>query len=128
MSDVLLPSAEMAYSTPDAQGFYGPYGGTFVPETVVPALTELAEAYRAAVADPAFVGELVYLLRDYVGRPSPLYRADRLAGAVAKVAGLCEPQVEWPRKPRSGGTAIRRQAEGESAGEISAYTGGETMT
>ena len=82
MSDVLLPSAEMAYSTPDAQGFYGPYGGTFVPETVVPALTELAEAYRAAIADAAFVDELVYLLRDYVGRPSPLYRADRLAEAV----------------------------------------------
>ncbi len=82
MSDVLLPSAEMAYSTPDAQGFYGPYGGTFVPETVIPALTELAAAYEAALADPAFLEELVYLLRDYVGRPSPLYRADRLAAAV----------------------------------------------
>ncbi len=82
MTDVLLPSAESAYSTPDAQGFYGPYGGTFVPETVVPALTELAEAYSTALDDPAFVEELVYLLRDYVGRPSPLYRADRLAEAV----------------------------------------------
>ncbi|MDO8847604.1 MAG: tryptophan synthase subunit beta [Coriobacteriia bacterium] len=82
MSDVLLPSAEMAYSTPDAQGFYGPYGGTFVPETVIPALNELAAAYEAALADPAFLEELVYLLRDYVGRPSPLYRADRLAAAV----------------------------------------------
>lgn len=82
MSEVLLPSAEMAYSTPDAQGFYGPYGGTFVPETVVPALTELAAAYKAALADPAFLEELVYLLRDYVGRPTPLYRADRLAAAV----------------------------------------------
>jgi len=81
MSEVLLPSADMAYSTPDAQGFFGPYGGTFVPETVVPALTELAAAYEAALDDPSFIEELAYLLRDYVGRPSPLYRADRLARA-----------------------------------------------
>ena len=82
MSDVLLPSAELAYSTPDAQGFYGPYGGTYVPETVVPALAELTGAYAAALADPSFADELAYLLKDYVGRPSPLYRADRLAEAV----------------------------------------------
>ncbi len=82
MSDVLLPSAEMAYSTPDAQGFYGPYGGTFVPETVIPALQELATSYSEAVEDIAFLEEFVSLLRDYVGRPSPLYRADRLAQAV----------------------------------------------
>ena len=82
MSDVLLPSAESAYATPDAQGFYGPYGGTFVPETVVPALHELATAYRQACADPAFDRELLGMLRDYVGRPTPLYRADRLAAAV----------------------------------------------
>ncbi|MGB4441892.1 MAG: tryptophan synthase subunit beta [Coriobacteriia bacterium] len=82
MSDVLLPSAESAYSTPDAQGFYGPYGGTFVPETVMPALGELSAAYAEAMADSAFTDELAYLLRDYVGRPSPLYRADRLAEAV----------------------------------------------
>lgn len=82
MSDVLLPSADMAYSTPDAQGFYGPYGGTFVPETVIPALQELAASYQAAIEDRAFLEEFISLLRDYVGRPSPLYRADRLAGAV----------------------------------------------
>ncbi len=82
MSDVLLPSAEMAYASPDASGFFGPYGGTFVPETVMPALAELSAAYDEASADPAFREELAYLLGDYVGRPSPLYRADRLAGAV----------------------------------------------
>ncbi|MHB1136152.1 MAG: tryptophan synthase subunit beta [Coriobacteriia bacterium] len=82
MSDVLLPSADMAYSTPDAQGFYGPYGGTFVPETVVPALQELAASYEEAIEDVAFLEEFISLLRDYVGRPSPLYRADRLAEAV----------------------------------------------
>src|SRR5512139_1383301 len=82
MSDVLLPSAAMAYAAPDARGFYGPYGGTFVPETVMPALAELAEAYEAALEDPSFAEEYHSLLRDYVGRPSPLYRADRLASAV----------------------------------------------
>jgi tryptophan synthase beta chain len=82
MSDVLLPSAELAYSAPDAAGFYGPYGGTFVPETVIPALAELAAAYVEATADPAFTAEYEYLLADYVGRPTPLYRADRLAAAV----------------------------------------------
>lgn len=82
MSDVLLPSADMAYSTPDAQGFYGPYGGTFVPETVIPALQELATSYQEAIEDIAFLEEFISLLRDYVGRPSPLYRADRLAEAV----------------------------------------------
>lgn len=82
MTETLLPSAASAYSTPDAQGFYGPYGGTFVPETVMSALQELTSAYRAASEDPAFVDELRTLLRDYVGRPSPLYRADRLAKAL----------------------------------------------
>lgn len=82
MSDVLLPSADMAYSTPDAQGFYGPYGGTFVPETVIPALQELGVGYQDAIEDRAFLEEFISLLRDYVGRPSPLYRADRLAEAV----------------------------------------------
>ncbi|MBE0416915.1 MAG: tryptophan synthase subunit beta [Coriobacteriia bacterium] len=72
----------MAYSSPDAQGFFGPYGGTFVPETVVPALTELDEAFREALNDPAFTGEFGELLQDYVGRPTPLYRAERLADAV----------------------------------------------
>lgn len=82
MRDVYLPSAEMAYSSPDAQGFFGPYGGTFVPETVVPALSELAEGFRSALDDPSFAAEFGTLLQDYVGRPSPLYRADRLAATV----------------------------------------------
>jgi tryptophan synthase beta chain len=81
MSD-LLPRAETVYAGPDASGFFGPYGGAFVPETVVPALQELAAAYEAAKADPAFADELGALLGDYVGRPTPLYRADRLAAAV----------------------------------------------
>ncbi len=70
----------------DALGFFGPYGGAYVPETVVPALTELDAAFARAKADPAFAAELATLLRDYVGRPTPLYRADRLAAAVGLAA------------------------------------------
>jgi len=66
----------------DPLGFFGPYGGAYVPETVVPALAELESAFATAKADPAFAEELATLLRDYVGRPTPLYRADRFAAAV----------------------------------------------
>jgi len=81
MSD-LLPSAETVYAGPDSAGFFGPYGGAFVPETVIPALQELTAAYAEATADPEFRDALDLLLADYVGRPTPLYRANRLAAAV----------------------------------------------
>jgi tryptophan synthase beta chain len=58
---------------------FGPYGGQFVPETLVPALTELEAAWIAAREDPEFRRELDSLLSDYVGRPSPLYLAGRLS-------------------------------------------------
>jgi tryptophan synthase beta chain len=58
---------------------FGPYGGQYVPETLMPALTELEAAWVAARADPAYNDELSALLRDYVGRPSPLYKAPRLS-------------------------------------------------
>ncbi|NLT06500.1 MAG: tryptophan synthase subunit beta [Solirubrobacterales bacterium] len=58
---------------------FGPYGGRFVPETLIPALEELERAWIEAAADEAFTAELGELLRDYVGRPSPLYRARRLS-------------------------------------------------
>jgi tryptophan synthase beta chain len=58
---------------------FGPYGGQYVPETLMPALTELELAWVAARDDPRFVAELAGLLRDYVGRPSPLYLARRLS-------------------------------------------------
>ncbi len=60
---------------------FGPYGGQYVPETLMPALAELESAWVAARTDPAFGEELGALLRDYVGRPSPLYRARRLTEA-----------------------------------------------
>jgi tryptophan synthase beta chain len=66
---------------PDAAGRFGPYGGQYVPETLMPALAQLAEAYDAARTDPEFQQELDFLLRQYVGRPSPLYFARRLSDA-----------------------------------------------
>lgn len=58
---------------------FGPYGGQYVPETLMPALAELEAAWLAARDDPAFHARLDGLLRDYVGRPSPLYKAERLS-------------------------------------------------
>ncbi len=67
------------YQFPDDQGHFGVFGGRYVAETLMPALFELEKAYRAAQADPAFQQELDYYLKDYVGRPSPLYLARRLS-------------------------------------------------
>ncbi|HRZ86458.1 MAG TPA: tryptophan synthase subunit beta [bacterium] len=64
---------------PDSHGHFGKYGGMFVPETIMPALEELIRVYRGARADAAFRKELAYYLREYVGRPTPLYHAERLS-------------------------------------------------
>ncbi|MFQ5435582.1 MAG: tryptophan synthase subunit beta [Anaerolineae bacterium] len=64
---------------PDQHGKFGPYGGQFVPETLMPALEELIRAYDDARNDPAFMREFKYLLKTYVGRPSPLTHAKRLS-------------------------------------------------
>ena len=61
---------------------FGPYGGQYVPETLVPALAELEQAWIEARDDPAFKAEYAALLKDYVGRPSPLYHARRLSERV----------------------------------------------
>ncbi len=61
---------------------FGPYGGQYVPETVMPALIELEAAWREAREDPAYRERLAGLLRDYVGRPSPLFYAERLSAEV----------------------------------------------
>jgi tryptophan synthase beta chain len=65
-------------SQPDAKGHFGPYGGVFVPETLMTALEELTQAYEAARKDPEFRRELNQLLAEFVGRPTPLYLAERL--------------------------------------------------
>ncbi|WP_126444699.1 tryptophan synthase subunit beta [Sulfuricystis multivorans] len=70
------------YSLPDERGHFGRYGGIFVAETLIPALTELAAAYEDARNDPAFRAEFEQELTHYVGRPSPIYYARRWSQAL----------------------------------------------
>ena len=72
----------MTATTAQHMDRFGAFGGRYVPETLIPALDELEAAYAEAMADPAFVAELDDLLRNYVGRPSPLSTAPRLAERV----------------------------------------------
>lgn len=65
-------------AVPDAGGHFGPYGGRYVPETLMHPLMELEREYARAQADPAFQRELEYYLRQFCGRPTPLYFAERL--------------------------------------------------
>ncbi len=67
---------------PDAHGRFGDYGGRYVAETLMPLVLELDRAYEAAKADPAFHGELNGFLKHYVGRPNPLYFAERLTAHI----------------------------------------------
>jgi tryptophan synthase beta chain len=69
---------ETTLKEPDARGHWGPYGGRFVPETLMAPLEELTDAYQAARADACFQAEFDSLLRDYSGRPTPLFEAARL--------------------------------------------------
>jgi tryptophan synthase beta chain len=62
-----------AQRDPDARGYYGAYGGRFVPETLVAPVAELEAAYMEARRDPAFIERLQGLLGEYVGRPTPVY-------------------------------------------------------
>src|SRR4030042_6433149 len=71
-------STTMSTSLPDARGPFGPFGGQFVPETLMTALAELEEAYRQAQEDDLFQRRLSALLRDYAGRPTPLHCAENL--------------------------------------------------
>ena len=71
-------SASAKPAVPDAQGHFGPYGGRFVPETLVYPLQQLEDEYARAQKDPEFQRELEYYLREFCGRPTPLYFAERL--------------------------------------------------
>jgi tryptophan synthase beta chain len=71
-----------SYQQPDASGHFGPYGGSFVSETLVHALDELKAAYAHYRGDAAFMAEFHHELKHFVGRPSPIYHADRLSREV----------------------------------------------
>jgi tryptophan synthase beta chain len=74
-TDILPPTADV----PDERGYFGEFGGRFVPETLIPALDELTAAYHQARADPAFQKRLAYLQATYTGRPTPISYAERLS-------------------------------------------------
>lgn len=70
-----MPSS---YNAPDTNGLFGSFGGRYVAETLMPLVLDLDKAYMAAKNDPEFLKKLAYFQRDYIGRPSPLYFAERL--------------------------------------------------
>ncbi|MCW2955807.1 MAG: tryptophan synthase, beta subunit [Thermoleophilia bacterium] len=82
LSDFRLDAAPM----PDAAGRFGDYGGSWIPELLVPAVTRIADAWSAARVDPAFGAEYAHLCRSFIGRPTPLQDAPRLA---AHAGGAC---------------------------------------
>ena len=71
--------AQTSYSAPDPTGHFGSFGGKFIPETLIKNAADLESEYRKAKSDPTFKSTLDQLLRDYVGRPTPLYHAERLS-------------------------------------------------
>jgi tryptophan synthase beta chain len=100
---------------PDSRGYYGEYGGRFVPETLVAPIEELTAGYMAARADAAFRAELDALLKDYVGRPTPLYETRRFGGSAPRNP----PHVRRPGSTEAEGpadTAERRPGSAEAGG------------
>lgn len=86
-----------SHQRPDPLGRFGQFGGKYVPETLMPALSELEQAYQQYRHDESFQQELQSLLKDYVGRPSPLYFAERLTAHYAKPDGT-GPQIYLKRE------------------------------
>lgn len=90
-------SVQSTAQLPDALGRFGQFGGKYVPETLMPALAELEKAFYQYRQDPAFQLELTQLLKDYVGRPSPLYFAERLTAHYGRSDGS-GPQIYLKRE------------------------------
>ena len=67
------------YQVPDSHGYYGDFGGAYIPEMLQQNVAELKEQYLKIMAEPTFIQEFDLLLKDYVGRPTPLFKADRLS-------------------------------------------------
>ncbi|MBU7586509.1 MAG: tryptophan synthase subunit beta [Nostoc sp. TH1S01] len=93
----LSPNSSTTAQVPDTQGRFGRFGGKYVPETLMPALAELETAYQQYRHDPEFQAELQQLLRDYVGRATPLYFAERLTAHYAQPDGT-GPQIYLKRE------------------------------
>ena len=86
----VVPNVNSLRTGPDERGLFGIYGGRFVAETLMPLILQLEQAYKDAKADPTFQSELDSFLEHYVGRPSPLYFAERLTEHLggAKIPGV----------------------------------------
>ena len=101
MSATFIPPSQLAGEAiaqlPDRLGRFGKFGGKYVPETLMPALSELERSLEQYRQDPAFQQELQQLLKDYVGRPSPLYFAERLSQHYARPDGTT-PQIYLKRE------------------------------
>lgn len=97
LSGSLQSEADAQTQQPDALGRFGKFGGKYVPETLMPALSELESSFQKYRNDPDFQQELQQLLRDYVGRPSPLYFAERLSSYYTKADGT-GPQIYLKRE------------------------------
>ena len=111
-SDAMMMTAAAApaeETLPDAHGHFGPYGGMFVPETLMAPLHELAAEYARARADAGFQRELDGLLRDFAGRPTPLYLAERLTAEARRGEGL--PEARGPAPHRSAQDQQRPRAD-----------------
>jgi len=78
-----MTDTRFGHRDPNARGYYGDYGGKFVPETLVAPVEELERAYFEARRDPAFLAEFDRLLAEYVGRPTPVYEAERLRASLS---------------------------------------------
>ncbi len=78
------PAAAVSQPDPEVSGRFGPYGGRYVPETLIPALDQLEQAWAEAREDEQFVARLEDLRRDFIGRPTPLYLAERLSERVGR--------------------------------------------
>jgi tryptophan synthase beta chain len=78
------------YKRPDMNGRYGKFGGKYVPETLIPALQDLEEKYNEAIKDPEYIAEYEGYLKDFVGRETPLYFAERLSNHLAGPDGRVE--------------------------------------
>lgn len=87
LATLAMDPPKQTYQRPDSTGRFGKFGGKYVPETLIPALLELEQAYKEAQQDPSFQAELDFALKEYVGRETPLYFAQRLSARYKREDG-----------------------------------------
>ena len=106
---------------PDERGHFGIYGGRFVAETLMPLILELEQAYAAAKADPAFKREMDGHLKNYVGRPSPLYFAERLTAHFRRREDLFQARGPQPHRRAQGEQRARPDHAGQAHGQAARH-------